>query len=175
MRERAREGVEVLHHLLLAEALDLDGAVADAGGFQRGDDVGERVALAHEDGAAAFGLAKDLDDSLGFGFAVRRVVPGDRLARERRVVRRGGGVRHRAERLVGLGGEDAREGVVEEFDQLALRAEVGGESQRLESYVAQAFAPRVQEERDLGLAKAVDRLHRVADDEERAAIVSLPS
>ena len=81
----------------------------------------------------------------------------------------------RAERLVGLGGKDARKGVVEELDQLALRAEVGGESQRLESYVAQAFAPRVQEERDLGLAKAVDRLHRVADDEERAAVVSLPS
>src|SRR5438445_13379504 len=33
----------------------------------------------------------------------------------------------------------------------------------------------MQEERDLGLAEAVDRLHRVADDEERAPVALVPS
>src|SRR6266850_2575976 len=66
VRKRAREGVEVLHHLLLAEALDLDGAVADARGLQRRDDLGERVAPAHQDGAAAFRGANEVDDLPGF-------------------------------------------------------------------------------------------------------------
>jgi hypothetical protein len=58
VQQRARERVEVLHYLLLAEVLDLDRAVADAGGFQGGDDLGEREAVAGEDGLGAFGAAR---------------------------------------------------------------------------------------------------------------------
>ena len=84
------------------------------------------------------------------------MVPGDRLAGKLRMMASGGGVRHGAERFVGLARQDAREGGVEEIDELSLRAEVGGEGERLELDAAQAFAAGVQEERDLGLAEAVD-------------------
>src|SRR5207237_10083439 len=69
MRERAGERIQVLHDLLLAQALDLDGAVADARAFEPRDDVGERIALAHEDGGASSRPFDELDDALCFGAA----------------------------------------------------------------------------------------------------------
>src|SRR5207244_5521877 len=48
VHERARERIEVLHHLLLAEVLYLACAVADAGALERGGDLGEADALPHQ-------------------------------------------------------------------------------------------------------------------------------
>jgi hypothetical protein len=53
VRKDAREGIEVLHHLFLAELLDLDRAPADARLLQRRDDVVEVGAVADEDGRFA--------------------------------------------------------------------------------------------------------------------------
>src|SRR4029078_6709549 len=52
---------------------------------------------------------------------------------------------------------------------------VGRERERIEPHAADALAPRAQEQADLGLAEAIDRLHRVADEEERAPVARLPS
>ena len=92
MQERAREGVEVLHDLLLAEVLDVDGAEADACGLERGNDVGERVALSHEDRGAVLRLAHEVDDAVRLRLAVGKRVPRGRFAGERLVLgmRRGG-------------------------------------------------------------------------------------
>ncbi len=55
------------------------------------------------------------------------------------------------------------------------RAEIDRERQRLEVAGRRCRLPHVQEQPDLGLAEAVDRLHRVADQEQRAAVAGLPA
>ena len=45
----------------------------------------------------------------------------------------------------------------------------------VEPDVADAALADAQEEADIGLAEAVDRLHRVADDEQRAAVIGRPA
>jgi hypothetical protein len=67
-----------------------------------------------------------------------------------------------------------REGGVEPVDEAGLRTEVGRQRQAFERDAADALLPGLEEERDLRLAEAVDGLHRVADQEEGAAIVPLP-
>src|SRR5205823_1455129 len=123
---RARERVEVLHDLLLAEVLDLDRAVADAGALQRGDDVGEREAVAHEDRLGAFGGAHDVDDAFRFRGAVGDVVPGGGVAGERGVLGRGARVRYGAGGRISLGRQDGGKRSVVPVDEASLRAEVGG-------------------------------------------------
>src|SRR5581483_6722037 len=97
------------------------------------------------------------------------------IALEARMARGRGRIGHRARGLVLLRRQDAREGAVHPLHDAALRAEGGGEAQRLELDRAEAAAPRAQEETDFRLAEAVDRLHRVADEEERAPVARLPA
>ena len=47
MGERARESVEILHHLFFAQPLDLDRAVTDPGLFQRRHDMIKVASIAH--------------------------------------------------------------------------------------------------------------------------------
>src|SRR5262249_43157935 len=106
-----------------------------------------------------------------------------------------GGVRHGARSWVCFGREDVREGGVVPVDEAGLGAEVGGETQALEGDTPETrLSPRfrgddgglwgddvegalpcAQEERDVRFAEAVDRLHRVADEEEGATVVFLPA
>jgi hypothetical protein len=86
-----------------------------------------------------------------------------------------GRVRHGARAAVGLARQDLRERGVEPVDEAALRAEVSAEGEPFELDRAEAALPGIQKQRDLGLAEAVDRLHRVADEEERAAVLRLPA
>src|SRR5207237_3999750 len=74
-----------------------------------------------------------------------------------------------------LAREDGGKRGVVPIDQARLRAEVRSEREALELDGAEAFLPRLKEERDLRLAEPVDRLHRVADEEERAAVALLPA
>src|SRR6267142_5150353 len=86
-----------------------------------------------------------------------------------------GRIGHGAGGGVGLGRQDVRERRVVPVDEAGLRAEVGREREALERDAAEALVPRLEEERDLRLAEAVDGLHRVADEEERAAVAFLPA
>ena len=177
MRERPRERIEVLHHLLLPQVLDLDGAEADAGGLQRGHDVGERIALAHQDRGAVLRLSHQLHHAARLGFAVGQRMPGGGFAAGGFLVGMGGGrrIRHRPRGRVGFLRQDPRKGSVEECDQVLLRAEVRGKRDRLELHAAEPLVARLEEERDLRLAEAVDRLHRVETNSvlARRAFISL--
>ena len=84
VRERASEGVEVLHHLLLAELLDLDRLEAHARVLERRDDLVEVRAVAHEDGGMAFGFPEYFDDLGSFGSTIVEAVPGHGRAGKRR-------------------------------------------------------------------------------------------
>src|SRR5207244_159399 len=68
-----------------------------------------------------------------------------------------------------------REGLVEPLREAFLRAAVGAELDRLELHRPEPAVLGLQEERHFGFAEAVDRLHRVADEEQRAAVARLPS
>src|ERR1700682_427273 len=70
---------------------------------------------------------------------------------------------------------DPRESRVDPFDNPRMGAEVGREREGLEAHAADSVMPYAQEEADFGLAEAVDRLHGVSDQEERAPILRLPT
>src|SRR5882762_10514338 len=175
VQERARQRVEVLHDLLLAELLDVEGAEAHARFLERRHDLVEVRAVADEDRLAARSLADDSNDLLRFLLAVVPAVPGHGGAGKRWLVRRSGKVRHGARCLVFLRGEHARERLVEPLHEAFLRAAVGAELDRLELHRPEPGVLGLQEERHFGFAEAVDRLHRVADEEQRAAVALLPS
>ena len=57
-----------------------------------------------------------------------------------------------------------------------LRAEIAPQDEDLDRHVADATAClRLEEQPHLGVAEAVDRLHRIADREQRAAVARLPA
>src|SRR5882672_808795 len=175
VQERARQRVEVLHDLPLAELLDVEGAEAHARFLERRHDLVEVRAVADQDRLAARSLPDDSNDLFRFLFPVVAAMPGHGHAGEGRLVRRSGKVRHGAQRLVLLRGEHARERLVEPLHEAFLRAAVGAELDRLERHRTDARMLCLEEERDFRFAEAVDGLHRVADQEQRAAISLLPT
>ncbi len=56
-----------------------------------------------------------------------------------------------------------------------MRAEIRAQRERFQAHIADAFVPRLQEEANLGFAEAIDRLHRVAHEEERPAVARFPA
>src|SRR5437773_1262792 len=175
VQERARQGVEVLHDLLLAELLDVEGAEAHARFLERRHDLVEVRAVADEDRLAARSLPDDSNDLLRFLLAVVAAVPGHRGSSELRLEGRGGEIRDGAGGLIFLRGKDAREGGVEPLDEAFLRAAVGAELDRLEGNGTDPVVFCTQEQGNLRFAEAVDGLHRVADEEQRTAVVARPS
>src|SRR6185437_9981370 len=83
--------------------------------------------------------------------------------------------RHRARAQIVALREEPSEGVVGPVDERRHRAEIAQQTQRSQSYGADAERASAQETADLRLAKLIDRLHRIANDEERAAIAGLPA
>jgi hypothetical protein len=75
--------------------------------------------------------------------------------------------------LIFLRGEHA--GALVEPYEAFLRAAVGAELDRLYLHRPEPGVLGLQEERHFGFAEAVDRLHRVADEEQRAAVTLLPA
>src|SRR5947209_815120 len=175
VQERARQRVEVLHDLLLAELLDVEGAEAHARFLERRHDLVEVRTVADEDRLAARSLPDDSNDLLRFLLAVVAAVPGHGGAGGRRLVRRSGKVRHGTRCLVFLRGEHARERLVEPLHEAFLRAAVGAELDRPDLHRPEPGGLGLQEERHFGFAEAVDRLHRVTDEEQRAAVTLLPA
>src|SRR6478672_4895969 len=55
------------------------------------------------------------------------------------------------------------------------RAKIARERQWLERNVADAAPLRCKEQRQVRVAETVDRLHRIADEEQRAAVAALPT
>src|SRR5262249_53767583 len=71
--------------------------------------------------------------------------------------------------------KDARERLVDPLDDCRRGAEVAFEHERLEPNVTDAALLRLEEQRQVRIAEAVDRLHRIADQEQRAAVAALPA
>ena len=72
-------------------------------------------------------------------------------------------------------GESRRKGLVHPLDYSSHGTEIGGEIQAFGLHQADARFADLQEQSDFGLAEAIDGLHRIADEEERAAVGRLPA
>src|SRR5262249_28582050 len=68
-----------------------------------------------------------------------------------------------------------RKRIVRPHDQRRGRAEVARQLHGLEAYVANAVVARSQEQAYFRLSELINRLHGIADDEERASIALLPA
>jgi hypothetical protein len=65
--------------------------------------------------------------------------------------------------------------LVEPLHQRRLGAEVRAERERFQLNAADAFLAGLEEQADVGFAEAINRLHRVADQKESAAVPGLPT
>ena len=80
-----------------------------------------------------------------------------------------------APRLVARG-KDLRESAVDPFHQTTMRTEVVRERQRLEHNATDVAPPlRFEKQADVGIAEAVDRLHRIADEKQRVTVAGRPA
>ena len=71
--------------------------------------------------------------------------------------------------------EDFGEGGVDPVHHFGVRAVVAVEAQGFELDRADANVTRLQEKADVGLAEAIDGLHRIADNEQGAPVALLPA
>ncbi len=84
-------------------------------------------------------------------------------------------VAHCATQHVVRSRQHLREAIVHPVHDRCRRAKIHRELQRLEHQLAEAVVADVEEQSDLRVAEAVDRLHRVADEEQRAPVAGLPA
>lgn len=189
MRQRARQLHQIGHHGAQPQRHQLDGAAGNSFLRQAARQAAQVAAGAHQDRdgmAAAFVLgqrrAHQADrDVLGLPLGAGGVAafPGGveqhRLARRRLVERGRGAVGNGAGiRVIGAR-QQLREHAVDPIHHAALRTEVVGQLQEARPDLAHAPLGHLQEQADLGLAETVDGLHRVAHQEQRAAIAVLPA
>ena len=173
--------------LALGQAFDFDRLETQVGRMPAdlADQRVEMLARAHQHGDAAVrvgapGVADQLERDARFvAGAVAAVTDDDRMHADaavgnRRLGRRRFGVAH------GPGGrfvarrEDRRESRIHPIDDAGMRAVVAIQAQVFEAQIADAVLAHIQEQTDISLAKTVDRLHRIADDEQRPAVVRHP-
>src|SRR6185437_7156136 len=83
--------------------------------------------------------------------------------------------RHGARAQIVRRREKPAEDLVAPLDERRHGPEIAQQPKRRQPYAADAEIARAQETTYLRLAKLIDRLHRIADDEERAAIARLPA
>ena len=76
-------------------------------------------------------------------------------------------------RIVG-GWEDRAAMMIHPIDELRRRAEIAAQLQRRELQAADALIACAQEQADLGLAKLIDRLHRIAHGKQGATVAGFP-
>ncbi len=178
--QRVRQRNQIENGLAFGQRVELDGRVGNVGLAQCRKYAIEMSARADEHGnrpvAGAERGMNQRDDAVRFAGIVRHDL--QRPARARRSVIAGdrGRESDRASPRVAAAGEDAREHVVDPRDQSGVRAEVPREDEALDRN-ARHLLLRLgfDEDAHLGFAKAIDRLHRVADGEQGVPVTGLPS
>ncbi|HET6473457.1 MAG TPA: hypothetical protein VFG38_16555 [Pseudomonadales bacterium] len=83
-------------------------------------------------------------------------------------------IRNAAEQRIFVAAERFDECRIDPRDQRGRRTKVADEFDRPWSQGTDTAAPRTLKQADVGIAKTVDRLHRIANDEKRSAVVDVP-
>jgi hypothetical protein len=176
------QGQQILDHRAGVQLLQLHGLEGLVGLAECGQDLAQVLTAADQHHHAGLGvgaplLLDDLDHlgRLDPGVLLVQGVDQDSGTRQGGARGRGRGVADRAGVAVFGVGEDPAEALVEPVHQGGLRAEVAGQREGAQGQGAQPLVPGPQEEPDLGVPEAVDRLHGVAHQEQRPAIPRLPA
>ena len=178
LHQRMRERGEIEHRLALGKPIQIDRRIRDSCSAQRRQQLREIGALAHEDRdrlrIAGQRGANAPHDRRGFERLAAtdiqrhcrrwlRIARGERGLESDRAAPRRTRRRHLS--------KDA----IDPIDQGPLRAEIARERQRLERHGTDSLPTlRIEKQADVGIAKTVDRLHRIADDEQRPGIARRP-
>ena len=182
MQQRAREPRKILRGLLFLERVDFHGVHRPAVRAQPFAQPVEVSATLHEHRDRLFGierplLRENLDDACSFRMRPRY---GD--GRESNELACGDVADGRAGTESGDAGRNlvfrrkhAHECRVDPVHDVGRAAKVVREREARECDVADTTLLRAQEQRHVGVAKTVDRLHRIADEEQRATVVALPA
>ncbi|VGO06922.1 hypothetical protein AMB3_3154 [plant metagenome] len=186
MRQGAHQLDQVGHALTARQRHQFDRAAGDAVAGQAAREAPQVAARAHQHRhrmravrVRGQGLARQSRDAVGAGIGILLVRP-DRMELQRGAVhggmeRRRWRVADRARHGVICRRQHLREDVVDPSHHARLRTEVVGQGQEGGTQGAQALVAHMQEQAHFRLAEAVDRLHGVAHQEERAAIAVLPA
>ena len=190
MMQGARQRDQVLHRLAFGQRLDFDRAVAPARRMaadrrRQRDEVAAR-AHQHGDLSCRIGAPLGLDHGHhAFGFELLAVLALAGLGNQRmhrnagigQVFARGdeGPVADLAAQRFVMRREERRKAGVDPVHHRRTGAVVARQTQRRQRQAADALCLGAQEQPHLSLAEAVDRLHRIADAEQRAAVAWLPA
>ncbi len=181
LQQRVRERGQVEHRLPRAQRVEFDRGEGNARRAQRRQDLVERRARAHEDRdcprrrrAIAAATRWTTRSASASGVSTRSIVgrcvvfgrPRGHCGRER----------YRPAPRIAVRRQHRRKHSVDPFDHRPLRPEVAGEIHDAHRDVADASAClRIEEQAHFRVAEAVDRLHRIADGEQRAAVAVGPA
>ncbi len=185
MQHRLRERHQVADRGAVGERFQLHAAVGDALVTQRGHHRRQRCPAPHQHRNRGPRRTRRRGQHRGHRARDRRAhlvlvrveqrVHAHPVARDGRVHYLGGRVTHRPALEVVLGRQQSREAAVHPVHDRRAGAEVAGQPQRRQRDPADTLALGLQEQRDVGLPERIDRLHRVADAEQRAPVALLPA
>ncbi len=143
-----------------------------AGADEDGDAFGRVIAASRQnqiEDAARFVLGRAVFSALD------QRMHADPAIRPRRPSGGRFGIANRAHFRHILRRKDARKGRIDPIDNAGKGAVVAKQAQMFKPQIADTALAHAQEKPDIGLAKTVDRLHRIADHEQRPAIVRHPA
>jgi len=163
VQERARQRVEVLHDLLLASCSIVERRKRTPASLSAGTISSRCAPVADEDRLAAEAPGR-YNDLLRFLLAVVAAVPVTAAPGSALSCGEAGRYGTAPDVWSSCAGARAGNDSLNHFTSL-LRAAVGAELDRLELHRPEPGVLRVQEERHFGFAEAVNRLHRVADED----------
>ena len=172
---------QVLDHRSGQQGIELDRPVAHAVALQRRQDVGQVRARPHDDRRGEVRVVATFfdgpGDAPGQGIGFRGAVgPGQDLdAAAGLAAGLRGRVAHRPGGDVLFDGKDRTEPLVDPVDDLGRRAEIARQAAGFDGLRADALIAGAHEQADLGLPESIDRLHRVADQEQAAFLARLPA
>ena len=178
----AREREQVEHDRAFEQRIDVVGTKAESTPGELRDNVHEVAAALHEDRdrpRAGFGQPGGRDVG-HFACLAHPVAPEECVhahAALRRGVRTGGygQIGDSTALHVVARGQDLRERAIEPLDHRGGGPEIDAEREAFEPEPAQTAVAHVEKEADLCVAEPVDRLHGIADQEQRPAITRLPA
>ncbi len=182
MNRRAGQGKDFDDLGKVGQLVDVDGAIRDARASQFADQFWQLIPTAHEDRHVVLRMRCQGfgDDATTDTRLLGLVATKDRmhmagsdpgLVRNRYRFR----VDHCAARRVVALGKHLGEDGIEPFHEPFARAEIAAQHQRFQANLTDTVIARKQELPDFRIAKTVDRLHRVTDAIQSAAVAGFPT
>ncbi len=175
MQERERQGHQIFDDGPLAELIDFDSLKSNVMPLEELDDGGKMRTGANQDGdLCVTGVPHQLEHPRGFVIFVEEGVDIDSGVVSSSSGN-AGGVGYGPRLDVVHRWKNRGEGLIRPFDEGLRGSKVDVKRQRLQPDGSDAVLAGFQKQADIGLPETVDGLHRIADQEQSAAIGGFPS